>query len=62
VLEASVAWADRTGQAGCHIEQVTHGREQFTEWLSNLFHEVTGMIPAVVQGYEYERCAPDATR
>jgi DNA-binding response OmpR family regulator len=47
-MEATVIWADKTGQAGCRIEQVTHGREQFAEYINSLFYQVTTGYSAVV--------------
>ena len=38
-LDATVVWADKTGQAGCRIEQFHQGREEFVGWICRLFHE-----------------------
>jgi hypothetical protein len=49
VMNATVVWADKTGQAGCRVEQVSCGGEQFSAWISRLFHQETsgyaGPIP-----------------
>ncbi len=37
-MHMNVVWADKTGQAGCHIEHFTEGAEHYTEWVSGLFH------------------------
>jgi hypothetical protein len=57
-METTVIWADRTGQAGCRIEEVTHGREQFDGWISSLFHQVTtGYCAAVASPRHNEASA-----
>lgn len=38
-IDATVVWADKTGQAGCRIEQIHQGREQYVAWISRLFHQ-----------------------
>ncbi len=44
-LDAAVVWADKTGQAGCRIEQITQGRDQYVEWLCRLFHRGPAVLP-----------------
>ncbi len=49
-VNATVVWADKTGQAGCRIEQFLHGRDEFINWVCRLFHqETTAPIIAPVQ-------------
>jgi hypothetical protein len=38
-VEATVVWADKTGQAGCRINQFSQGGESFAEWISRLFYQ-----------------------
>jgi hypothetical protein len=38
-LAATVVWADKTGQAGCRIDQFTYGGDLFAEWISRLFYQ-----------------------
>ncbi|ABF42020.1 type IV pilus assembly PilZ [Candidatus Koribacter versatilis Ellin345] len=40
-VSATVVWADKTGQAGCRIEQFLHGRDEFVNWICRLFHQET---------------------
>ncbi len=58
-MEATVIWADRTGQTGCRIEQVTHGREQFDGWISSLFHQVTTGYCAAVAGARHNEASAE---
>lgn len=60
-MEATVIWADRTGQAGCRIEQFTHGREQFAEWISSLFYQVTTGYSPVVTGARQDQVSAETT-
>ena len=52
-VDATVVWADKTGQAGCRIEEFRHGREEFVGWLCRLFHqgpaEHTTVVPAMMR-------------
>ena len=50
VMDATVVWADKTGQAGCRIEQITQGREPFETWLGRLFHHQQGLSSGPAQG------------
>lgn len=59
-LEATVVWADKTGQAGCRIEEFSSGRDQYLDWICRLFHKETksptlpmqnfGSAPEIVPG------------
>ncbi|HEY3927086.1 MAG TPA: PilZ domain-containing protein [Candidatus Koribacter sp.] len=40
-LDATVVWGDKAGQAGCRIDNIAIGREQYIDWLSRLFHQKT---------------------
>jgi DNA-binding response OmpR family regulator len=60
MVDATVVWADRTGQAGCRIEQFAQGREQFTQWLSRLFHQQSVAYPTPVLGYARTNSAATA--
>ena len=42
-IESLVVWADKAGQAGCRIEQITQGRDQYLEWICRLFDRGHGM-------------------
>lgn len=39
MMDATVVWADKLGQAGCRIEQIHQGRDQYVAWISRLFHQ-----------------------
>ena len=34
----TVVWADKTGQAGCHVDHFTEGAEHYADWVAGLFH------------------------
>jgi hypothetical protein len=51
VIEATVVWADKTGQAGCRIEHITTGRDQYLDWICRLFHKETIALALSVQSY-----------
>jgi hypothetical protein len=50
-LEAAVVWADKTGQAGCRIEEFTSGRDQYLDWICRLFHRETKSPTVPVQNF-----------
>jgi CheY-like chemotaxis protein len=61
VMEATVVWADKTGQAGCRVEAVSDGREQFMAWLSRLFHQQTaGYAGTIHEHARHTEPLPDA--
>jgi hypothetical protein len=39
LVDATIVWADKTGQVGCRIEQIVLGREPFIGWISRLFYQ-----------------------
>ena len=42
-FDATVVWADKTGQAGCRVDQFTAGGDAYADWLSRLFYQgITG--------------------
>jgi hypothetical protein len=50
-IEATVVWADKTGQAGCRIEEFTSGRDQYMDWICRLFYKETKSAAVPVQSF-----------
>lgn len=51
VIDATVVWADKLGQAGCRIEQITSGREQYLDWICRMFYKGIKSPAVPVQSY-----------
>lgn len=58
-IDVTVVWSDKAGQAGCRIEQVVLGREQFQSWVSRLFHQ--GVSATTADNHDAPRRAEEAS-
>lgn len=54
-MDATVVWSDKTGQAGCRIDQIVLGREQYLDWICRLFHQQSSAAGAPVPAVHANR-------
>ncbi len=54
-MEVTVIWADKTGQAGCRIEHITQGQNEYVEWIYGLFYRGPALRASLVATLSQEK-------
>lgn len=61
-MHVNVVWADKTGQAGCRIERITQGQNEYEDWVCGLFHRGPALRASILNNGSQVRDLIDGVR